>query len=180
MTAVAVTAAGSHVVEYRSTDKAGNVEATKSVAFTITAPSAGDSEDVDVGADVPLVMSLEITGTANIGPLVPGVARDYTASLAAKVTSSSQTTSLTVVDPSTNAPGHLVNGAKALPQALQIAAGGPFAPIGGTPVLLKSWSDPTASEPVGLEFKQPVAATDALVSGHYSKRITLTLSATTP
>jgi plastocyanin len=177
---VPVSAAGSHVVEYRSKDKAGNTEATKSVAFSIAAPSTGDSEDADVNADVPLVMSLEFAGTATVGPLIPGVAKDYTASLAAKVTSSAQTTSLTAVDPSTNAPGHLVNGATALPQALQVAAGGPFAPIGGAPTVLKSWAEPLANDPVTVEFKQPVGATDKLAAGHYSKRITFTLSATTP
>jgi hypothetical protein len=180
VTTVGVTAAGSHVIEYRSKDKAGNTEATKSVAFSIAAPSAGDSEDADVNADVPLVMALEFTGTANVGPLLPGVAKDYTASLAAKVTSSSQTTSLSVVDSSTNAPGHLVNGTAVLPQALQIGTGGTFGPISGTPRLLKSWVDGVANEPVTIDIKQPVSATDKLVAGHYSKRITFTLSATTP
>ncbi|WP_053227236.1 OmpL47-type beta-barrel domain-containing protein [Solirubrobacter soli] len=180
VTTVGVSAVGSHVVEYRSKDKAGNTEATKSVAFSIQAPGAGDSEDADVNADVPLVMSLEFTGAATVGPLVPGVAKDYTASLAAKVTSSSPTTALSAVDQSTNAPGRLVNGTTALPQPLQAAAGGAFAPIGGTPTVLKSWTGPLANDPVTVEFKQPVAATDKLVAGHYSKRITFTLSATTP
>ncbi len=181
VTTLQVTAAGSHVVEFRSKDKAGNTEATKSVAFSIAAPPAtGDSEDVDVNADVPLVMSLELTGTASVGSLTPGVAKDYTASLAAKVTSSSQTTALSAVDSSTNAPGHLVNGTAVLPQALQVAAGGPFAPISGTPTLLKSWAEPLANEAVTLEFKQPVSATDKLLAGRYGKRITFTLSATTP
>ena len=150
------------------------------MAFSIQAASGSDSEDVDVNADVPLTMSLELTGTATLGSLIPGVAKDYTASLVAKVTSSSPTTSLTAVDPSTNAPGHLVNGAAALPQALQVAAGGPFAPIGGTPVLLKSWTGPLVNDSANVEFKQPVGATDKLAAGHYSKRITFTLSATTP
>ncbi|MDA0180604.1 PKD domain-containing protein [Solirubrobacter phytolaccae] len=38
---LAVTAEGDHNVEFRSTDKAGNVEATKSVAFAIKAPAPG-------------------------------------------------------------------------------------------------------------------------------------------
>src|SRR5262249_26214599 len=59
---VAVTAVGSHVVEYRSHDKAGNLEATKSVAFSIASPS--DSEDANVTADVPLMMSLQLSGSA--------------------------------------------------------------------------------------------------------------------
>ena len=38
---VAVSAEGQHTVEYRSTDKAGNVEATKSVSFGIDIPEPG-------------------------------------------------------------------------------------------------------------------------------------------
>ncbi len=38
---VTVSAEGQHTVEYRSTDKAGNVEATKSVAFAIATPEPG-------------------------------------------------------------------------------------------------------------------------------------------
>ena len=71
-------------------------------------------------------------------------------------------------------------GAGGLPPAVHSAAGGPFAPIGGTPALLKSWTGPIASSPVTLEFKQPVAVTDSLAAGRYSKRITFTVSATTP
>ena len=37
------TAPGAYTVEYRSTDAAGNVEATKTVAFTIAAPSGDDT-----------------------------------------------------------------------------------------------------------------------------------------
>jgi hypothetical protein len=33
---------------------------------------------------------------------------------------------------------------------------------------------------VTLQFKQPVSANDKLVAGLYSKRVTFTLSATTP
>jgi hypothetical protein len=177
---VPVSAIGSHVVEYRSKDKAGNTEATKSVAFSIGAPSAGDSDDVEVNADVPSVMAISIAGSAMLEPLIPGVTKDYTASLAANVTSSANSTSLTVVDPSTNAPGHLVNGDLALPQALQVASDGPFAPISGTPALLKSWTTPLANDQVALQFKQPVASTDKLRAGRYGKVIRFTLSTTTP
>ena len=36
-----MSAEGQHTVEYRSTDKAGNVEATRSVSFGIAIPDAG-------------------------------------------------------------------------------------------------------------------------------------------
>ena len=39
---------------------------------------------------------------------------------------------------------------------------------------------PLANEAIQLQFRQSVAANDALLVGDYSKRVTLTLSATTP
>jgi hypothetical protein len=71
----------------------------------------------------------------------------------------------------------VVNGELALPQALQAAAGGAFAPIGG---VLKTWTGPFANEQVAVQFKQPVAATDALLVGAYHKTLTFTLASTTP
>ena len=41
-------AEGAYAVEYRSADKAGNTEATKSVSFSIEAPDDSASEDADV------------------------------------------------------------------------------------------------------------------------------------
>ena len=70
------------MVEYRSTDKAGNVEAIKSVAFSI-ADGCRSDKDAAVIADVPLMMSLTLGGPVTFGPLVPGVAKDYTASTTA-------------------------------------------------------------------------------------------------
>ena len=46
--------------------------------------------------------------------------------------------------------------------------------------MLKTWSTPTANEVVEVRLKQPVAANDLLLAGGYSKRVTFTLSATTP
>ena len=53
---------------------------------------------------------------------MPGVTRDYTASLSATVTSSATAAELTVRDPSSQSRGHLVNGAHALAQAVQVRA----------------------------------------------------------
>jgi plastocyanin len=180
VTTVPVSAVGSHVVEFRSTDKAGNTEATKSVAFSIAAPSGGDTEDAEVTADVPLMMGITLGGPATFAPLIPGVAKDYLASTAVTVTSSAPNSSLTVSDRSATAPGHLVNGTVALPQALQVGTGGAFTPIGAAATLLKAWAGPFASEQLTVQFKQPVAATDALAAGHYGKTVTFTLAAGTP
>jgi len=68
-----------------------------------------------------------------------------------------------------------------MPQALQArAAGGVFGPIGGTLLVLKTYSGPVSNDPVGLEFRQAVGAGDALRTGTYSKTVTFTLSTTAP
>jgi hypothetical protein len=89
---------------------------------------------------------------------------------------------LSVADPSSTNTGKLVNGAFALPQALQANAGGAFAPVGGSasPTALKTWSAPTSNEAVTITFKQSIGANDALRTGSYSKTLTFTLSTTTP
>ena len=49
---------------------------------------------------MPGVLALDITGSANFGTFMPGVTKDYTASLAATATSSATAAELTVRDPS--------------------------------------------------------------------------------
>ena len=100
----------------------------------------------------------------------------------ATVVSTAGDAALSVADPSSNATGHLVNGAFSLPQALLANAGGPFAAVGGSaaPTLLKTWTAPTSNEVVTVNFKQSIGATDALRTGTYSKTLTFTLSTTTP
>jgi hypothetical protein len=119
---------------------------------------------------------------------MPGQAKDYTATATAKVTSSATAARLSVVDPSSTATGRLVNGSSALPQPLQVMATdaahptGAFAPLSttGSPLALLDFPAPVASDAVTLGFKQPIAATDALLRGGYAKTLTFTLSATTP
>jgi hypothetical protein len=179
-------AEGDYSIEYRSADKAGNLEATKTVTFKIAEPTEpGDSvsEDGDVTAQVPRVMGISLGGTVTFGAIVPGVAKDYDAGTVVNATSSLASSQLTIHDNSSTATGHLVNGSLAMPQALKVAAGsGAFAPLAGAsaPTVLGSWPHPLANEAVELKFRQSVAATDRLLVGNYSKRVTLTLSATTP
>ena len=96
---------------------------------------------------------------------------------------------LSVTDASTNATGRLVNGAFALPQALQLSAssaaglGSAFAPLSstaGTPLNLLTYSGPTSNDVVTVNLKQAIGATDALRTGTYSKTLTFTLSTTSP
>jgi hypothetical protein len=80
---------------------------------------------------------------------------------------------LTVSDPDTAHPGHLVNGAYVLPQALQVNHG-------ALPATLKTWTAPVSNDPVAVEFEQAIGAGDALRTGSYAKTLTFTLSTDQP
>ena len=133
-----------------------------------------------VSGTVPATLSLTLGQPALFAPFTPGVAQDYLASTQATVVSSAADATLTVADPSPTAPGHLLNGGFSLPQALQVRAPDAFAPIGATPLTLRTWTAPMSNEPVQLEFKQAIGARDALRTGTYSKTFTFTLSTTNP
>ena len=60
--------------------------------------------------------------SASLGAFTPGVAKDYVTTLAANVISTGGEATLSVADPSPTATGRLVNGAFALPRALQLNA----------------------------------------------------------
>jgi plastocyanin len=181
-TTVALSTEGTYTVEYRSVDKAGNQEAVKSVGFSIETPDGEVSEDTEVHGTVPLAMGIEIGGPVSFGAFQPGVTQVYEAGTTLTATSSTPASALSAHDASSVATGHLVNGSAALPQPLQVGAGGPFAPLGGSssPILLRSWTTPLAKEQVQVQFRQPIAETDRLLAGDYGKTVTFTLSATTP
>ncbi len=71
-----------------------------------------------------------------------------------------------------------------MPQARQGGTGATSGvrPIGGAsnPTVLATWAHPLANEAVDLKFRKSVADGDRLLEGNYSKRVTRTLSATTP
>jgi hypothetical protein len=161
--------------------------ATEQVLLTGT--STGEAI-AGVGGVVPGTLSLNIGSGASFGSFLPATARTYTTALAAIVVSTAGDALLGVTDPSTTAPGHLVNGSFSLPQALQIRAAtaanpspayAPLSEVAGTPVNLLSYATPTAGgDTVTLGFSQAIGATDVLRSGSYSKTLTFTLSTTTP
>ena len=82
------------------------------------AHSAGGS----TGGEVPATLSLTLAPSADLGQFQLAVAADYTATMAATVTSSAGDATLTVNDPSPTATGHLVNGTYAMTQPLQVKA----------------------------------------------------------
>jgi len=139
----------------------------------------------DVGGDVPATLSLTLGAAADFGQFTPGLAKTYTASTTATVTSTAGDALLTVSDPDAAHPGHLVNGSFALAQGLQAKAtdpsssGSPFNQIGAAYNLL-AWSAPVSNDPVTIAFQQQIGAGDALRSGGYSKTLTYTLSTTAP
>jgi hypothetical protein len=149
-------AAGTHVLSYRATDKNGNVG---------TAASSTLASDVGVsaGGSVPATLALTLGGNASFGSFIPGVAKDYTASTTATVTSTAGDAAL-----SASGPGHLTNGAFSLASPLQVA-------------LSKSaWSAPVSNDNVSVGFTQSIGANEALRTGTYSATVTLTLSTTLP
>jgi predicted acyl esterase len=128
----------------------------------------GDEEPAPVGGTVPATLSLALGAPAQFDAFTPGVAREYTASTTANVISTAGDAALTVSDPSSQSPGHLVNGAFALPQPLQGL---------GT---VKSYGGPISNDVVTVQFKQQIDANDALRTGTYAKTLTFTLSTTNP
>jgi hypothetical protein len=176
---VTVTAKGVHTVEYRTVDRAGNTQASKSVSFVIYTPT---NVDADVSGTVPSVLGLTLGSKALFGTFVPGVAQAYTASTTATVTSSWPDAKLSVFDPSATSPGRLMNGTSALTNALEVNGGGPFAAVGAAtaPTTLKTYTAPVSNDVVPVSFRQSITATEGLKAGAYAKTLTFSLTTTVP
>ncbi len=147
----------------------------------------GQTDDVSlctqgtVGGTVPATLSLSLGAPASFGAFTPGLAHEYTASTQATVTSTAGDAALSVSDPDTAHPGHLVNGAFALAQPVQAAANsGALATVSGTPATLLTYAGPVSNDQPTINFRQPVGSTDALRTGTYTKTFTFTISTTNP
>ena len=99
----------------------GSDNATESVL--LAARSTGDAIGT-VGGNVPSVLQLSVGPAGSFGTFVPGLAQAYTTALAASALATTGDATLSVTDPSTTAPGHLVNGTFSLPSALTARAVG--------------------------------------------------------
>jgi hypothetical protein len=137
------------------------------------APVAAAIADGTVGGSVPATLALTLGTPASFGAFLPGVDKDYTATTTATVTSTAGDATLSVADPSSTAPGHLVNGGFSLPSPL-LAGGSPL------PATVKSYSGPVSNDAVQIGFSQHIGAGDALRTGTYAKTLTFTLSTTSP
>jgi aminopeptidase N len=134
-----------------------------------------------VGGTVPPTLSLTLGAPIAFGAFTPGAARTYSASTTATVTSSAGDATLSVLDPSTNSPGRLVNGAFTLAQPLEARSGAAaFAPVSGSPLTLKTYTGPVSNDQATLEFQQRIGANEPLRTGSYSTTLTYTLSTTNP
>jgi len=149
--------------------------------YAALAPALGEGAtevEAPVGGTVPATLSLTLGAPASFGAFTPGVARDYTASTTATVTSSAGEATLSVQDPGAANTGHLVNGDFALAQPLQARHGD--GALQALPASVKTWSGPTANEAAEIEFRQAIGADEPLRTGSYSKTLTFTLSTTQP
>ena len=117
----------------------------------------------EVGGTVPATLALTLGAPASFGAFTPGVAKEYTATTTANVVSTAGDAALSVSD-----PGHLSNGAFSLPAPLQVE------------LSKASWAAPVSNDTVSILFRQPIAATDPLRTGSYSRTLTFTLSTTSP
>jgi PKD repeat protein len=177
--------AGAYTAKVTVSDGKGGA-ATRSLPITVSIGSVTTTGEV--GADVPTLLALSLGGPATIGPITPGVSRDYTATVPATVTSTAGDAALSVVDPDAAQPGKLVNGTYVLASPLQVMATnaanptGAFAPVGGAanPLTVLSWPRAISSDQVTITFKQAVADTETLRAGTYSKTLTFTLATSNP
>jgi uncharacterized repeat protein (TIGR01451 family) len=135
----------------------------------------------DVGGTVPATLSLTLGVPAGFGAFTPGLAHVYSASMTATITSTAADATLVVSDPSSFAPGRLVNGTFALAEPLRVSAGGgaeATVTTAGTPVL--ALTGPVSNSVAMLGFNQAIGASEALRTGSYSKTLTFTLATTSP
>jgi hypothetical protein len=103
--------------------------------------------------------------------------------MGANVVSTAGDATLTVTDPSTTAPGRLVNGSFSLAAALQAKASsgaGTGGDYGALPASVLAYSGPVANDAVTLGFRQAIGANEPLRTGTYGKTLTFTLSTTNP
>jgi hypothetical protein len=170
---------GEYVFTVIATDSAGNTTSV-SHRYHVFSPPSGTSP---VSGSVAATLSLALGAPANFGSFTAGLAKDYTASTTATVTSTGGDATLVVADPGATNVGHMVNGTFVLAQALQARANtAAYQPISGsdTPTVLLTYPGPVSNDVVTLGFKQSIGVNEALRTGQYHKTVTFTLSTTTP
>jgi hypothetical protein len=180
----AINPATAHALTAQAQTLIGDMQSLQAAGPGVAPTVCGSSSTVS--GTVPATLSLSLGAPATFGAFTPGVTNDYSASTTASVISSAGDGALSVSDPSTTAPGHLVNGTFALPSALQAQASSPGGTgtgtqtVGAAPATLLTYAGPVANDPVSLVFKQHIDRLDPLRTGTYAKTLTFTLSTTQP
>jgi PKD repeat protein len=179
-------APGTYTAKVTVTDGKGG-SGTDTVVVGVNGPTQDHTDaPQDVMATVPTLLRLDLAPSAALGAIVPGVAHDYTASVAAQVTSTAGNAALAISDAGPNAPGHLVNGTYALASPVEAQAtnatqtSAAFSAVGASPVTLLSYVAPVSSDVVNVGFRQHVSGAELLRAGTYTKTLTFTLTTTTP
>jgi sugar phosphate isomerase/epimerase len=167
-----------------------NADAATNRVQLLAKSGAATHQPVSVGGDVPTQLSLTLPSNPSLfGTFTPGTARDYAATLAAEITTTTGDATLTVADNSATAPGHLANGAFVLQQPLKIRANNAtntstayttLPETTGTPLTLLTYTGPQTRDRVALGLLQSIGASETLRSGSYNKSLTFTLATTTP
>ena len=158
--------------------------------FTIDKPTArarssptnlANVQPEGVGGTVPARSRSTSPRAPTLGAFTPGVAKDYEAGVGATVTSTAGDATLSIVDSVRRPPRASWSTARSRsPQPLQAAVSGAFAPVGGSPLALHSYSGPVSNDPLTIRFKQSIGGDEPLRTGAYAKSLTLTLSTTAP
>jgi len=130
--------------------------------FTGSAAIPVDVQIGDVGGSVPATLALTLGAPASFGAFTPGLAKTYSTTTTATVTSTAGDATLSAAD------ARLANGAFTLAQPLQVSED------------KHSWSGPASNDPVQIAFAQPIGANEPLRTGAYTATVTFTLSTTAP
>ena len=115
-----------------------------------------------VGGEVPPTLSLTLGPAPSFGAFTPGVAREYTASTTANVTSTAGDAALAVTT------GTLANGPFTLAE-----------PVVVTPAK-RAWAGPVSNDSFPIAFAQSIGASEPLRTGRYTTEVTFTLTTTAP
>ena len=128
-------------------------------------------------------------------PFIPGLAREYSTTMTASVTSTAENVSLSVADPARPPRAASSTGRSRSPRRCRVASSTlqdpaanppltvrPAGPVGGSasPLQLLTYNTPVGLDVATLTFKQSIGRTEALRTGGYSKTLTFTLSTTNP
>ena len=118
---------------------------------------------------MPATLALTLGSPATFGAFTPGVAQDYTASTTANVISIGRRRRALDRRPERDGAGPPRQRRVRAPERAAGARDRRVRADGARRRRCCTWNAPVSNQPVPLEFKQTIGATDALRTGTYSK-----------